>query len=321
MKVEIRNDSVTIEGYVNVTHRDSKPLQSESGIFVEQIESNAFADALTRTDNVDLLFNHQEDRKLGSTSLGNLTLEEDAIGLKAVAVITDEEVVKEARAGNLKGWSFGFRTLSQRFENIANSISRRFVEKMELLEVSVLTVTPAYNALSLQVRSEKEVEQRFNEDEITVKEDEKILKNTKKINEKVDVIMTPEERELLQKKAELAEQRSEEAHEQIKKIEEELKKINEAKKSEKEVKDVEDRFATMEYREAFLNHIAGRANSEQREMLESANGVIIPTTIQEQIERKLKEFSPIRGLARVITSASNMAIAIDAEGATAYMGS
>ena len=91
----------------------------------------------------------KEDRKLGSTSLGNLTLEEDAIGLKAVAVITDEEVVKEARAGNLKGWSFGFRTLSQRFENIANSISRRFVEKMELLEVSVLTVTPAYNALSL----------------------------------------------------------------------------------------------------------------------------------------------------------------------------
>ena len=72
MKVEIRNDSVTIEGYVNVTHRDSKPLQSESGFFVEQIESNAFADALTRTNNVDLLFNHKEDRKLGSTSLGNL---------------------------------------------------------------------------------------------------------------------------------------------------------------------------------------------------------------------------------------------------------
>ena len=188
---------------------------------------------------------------------------------------------------------------------------------MELLEVSVLTVTPAYNALSLSVRSEKEMEQRFYEDEIIVKEDEKILKNTKKINEKVDVIMTPEERELLQKKAELAEQRSEEAHEQIKKIEEELKKINEAKKSEKEVKDVEDRFATMEYREAFVKNLVGRANSEQREMLESANGVIIPTTIQEQIERKLKEFSPIRGLARVITSASNMTIAIDAEGATA----
>ena len=108
MKVEIRNDSVTIEGYVNVTHRDSKPLQSESGFFVEQIEPNTFADALTRTDNVDLLFNHKEDRKLGSTSQGNLTLEEDAIGLKAIAqIITDPEVIKEARAGNLKGWSFG----------------------------------------------------------------------------------------------------------------------------------------------------------------------------------------------------------------------
>ena len=317
MKVEIRADSVTIEGYVNVTHRDSKPLQSESGFFVEQIESNAFSDALTRTDNVDLLFNHKEDRKLGSTSQGNLTLKEDSIGLLATCEIYDEEVIKEARAGNLKGWSFGMMVLKQRFEDVANQIQRRFVEKMELLEVSVLTVTPAYNALSLSVRSEMEMEKRFYEDEIVVKEDEKILKNTKKINEKVDEIMTPEERELLQKKAELAEQRSEEAHEQIKKIEEELKKINEAKKSEKEVKDVEDRFATMEYREAFVKNLVGRANSEQREMLESANGVIIPTTIQEQIERKLKEFSPIRGLARVITSASNMTIAIDAEGATA----
>ena len=44
---------------------------------------------------------------------------------------------------------------------------------MELLEVSILTVTPAYNALSLSVRSEK-VEQRFYEDEITVKEVEKV---------------------------------------------------------------------------------------------------------------------------------------------------
>ena len=52
-------------------------------------------------------------------------------------------------------------------------------------------------------------------------------------------------------------------------------------------------------------------------MLESANGVIIPTTIQEQVERKLLEYSPIRGLARVISSASNMVFAIDGNGAIA----
>ena len=320
MKVEIRNDSVEISGYVNVTHRDSKPLQSESGIFVEQIVPNAFGEALKRTNNVDLLFNHKEDRKLGSTMQGNLTLEEDAIGLKAVATITDEEVIKEARAGNLKGWSFAFRTLADRFEAVANQIQRRFVEKMELLEVSILTVTPAYNALSLSVRSE--MEQRFYEEEIsiqevTVKEEKIVDKIIQKITEKVDENMNPEERELLQKKAELAEQRSEEANEKIKEIEEKLKELHEQQKSQKEVKDVEDRFATMEYRQAFVNHLVGRANTEQRELLGSDNGVIIPTTIQAQIERKLLEFSPIRSLARVISSASNMVIAIDAEGAVA----
>ena len=191
---------------------------------------------------------------------------------------------------------------------------------MELLEVSVLTVTPAYNALSLSVRSEMETEQRFYEDEITVKEVEKVKEGqegTKKNNQKVATNMTPEERELLQAKSELLEQRSEEAQKKIQEIEEKIKEIHEQQKSKKDVDNVEDRFATMEYRQAFVNHIVNRANSEQREMLESANGVIIPTTIQEQIERKLKEFSPIRGLARVITSASNMTIAIDGEGATA----
>ncbi len=311
MKVEIRNNQVTIEGYVNVTLRDSKPLQSESGIFVEQIEPNAFGQALESTSNVDLLFNHKEDRKLGSTSEGSLRLEEDVIGLKAVAVITDEEVIAEARAGNLKGWSFGFRSLADRFENIANGIQRRFVEKMELLEVSILTVTPAYNALSLQVRSEKEVEQRFYEDEITVTENKE---DSEKITEKVDEIMTPEERELLQKKAELAEQRSEEAMAEIKKIEERLAELQNTKK---DVDIVEDKFSSMEYRQAFAYHIAGRSTAEQRVMLEGANGVIIPTTIQEQIERKLLDFSPIRGLARVISSASNMTITIDATGAVA----
>ena len=111
MKVEVRNDQVEISGYVNCVLRDSKPLQSERGFFVEQILPNTFTEALTRTDNVDLLFNHKEDRKLGSTSQGNLTLKEDSIGLFATTTITDEEVIKEARSGNLKGWSFSFRTL------------------------------------------------------------------------------------------------------------------------------------------------------------------------------------------------------------------
>src|SRR5437764_3567376 len=104
MKVEIRNNSVNISGYVNVASRDSRMLPSSKGTFIEQVEPRAFERALTRTDNVDLLFNHLATRKLGSTQEGNLKLHEDAIGLYAETTVTDPEVVKKAQDGELRGW-------------------------------------------------------------------------------------------------------------------------------------------------------------------------------------------------------------------------
>ena len=38
MRIEIRNDSVTLDGYVNAVARDSRPMLDENGEkFVEQI--------------------------------------------------------------------------------------------------------------------------------------------------------------------------------------------------------------------------------------------------------------------------------------------
>ena len=94
MKIEIRgNSSVHIEGYVNAVGRDSRILNSPTkGSFVEMIEPGTFGKALERAENVDLLLNHNKDRKLGSTSVGNLALNEDSIGLRAEADIKDAEV-------------------------------------------------------------------------------------------------------------------------------------------------------------------------------------------------------------------------------------
>ena len=41
MEVNIRNDHVEVEGYVNAVERNSKPLSSRLGKFVERIERNA----------------------------------------------------------------------------------------------------------------------------------------------------------------------------------------------------------------------------------------------------------------------------------------
>jgi HK97 family phage prohead protease len=164
MKVEIRNNSVNISGYVNVALRDSRRLPSNRGIFVEQIEPQVFQRALDRNDDVKLLFNHREDRLLGSQKTGNLTLREDAIGLYAECTVNDPEVVEKARNNELRGWSFGFISRQDEWLSDTNP-QRRFIKDLDLLEVSVLSVTPAYTAMSLESRGEETViiEQRFDE--------------------------------------------------------------------------------------------------------------------------------------------------------------
>lgn len=159
MRVEIRNDSVLIDGYVNAVGRDSKPIPYINGKFIEQIEPRAFDKALNKTDNVDLLLNHDESRKLGSTKEGNLELFEDNIGLRAICTITYKDVIEKARKGELRGWSFGFAVDKDRWEDTNKGYQRRYVEDLELFEVSILDnrKNPAYAGTSIEMRDDKEI--------------------------------------------------------------------------------------------------------------------------------------------------------------------
>ena len=158
MRVEIRNDSVLIDGYVNAVGRDSKPIPYLNGKFIEQIEPRAFDKALNKTDNVDLLLNHDENRKLGSTKEGNLELFEDNIGLRAICTISDKDVIEKAKKGELRGWSFGFAVDKDRWEDTNKGYQRRYVEDLDLFEVSILDnrKNPAYVGTSSEMREDKE---------------------------------------------------------------------------------------------------------------------------------------------------------------------
>ena len=155
MKVNIRADKVEIEGYVNAIERDSKPLWSRVGQFIERICKGAFKKALKRNDDVHILLNHDWSRDLGSTKEGNLELEEDNIGLRVRACITDPEVVKKARAGELVGWSFGFS--DRDVENsIRDGMPHRAVKDLDLAEVSIFDTrkSPAYEGTLITARTE-----------------------------------------------------------------------------------------------------------------------------------------------------------------------
>lgn len=154
MNIRVKGDSVEIDGYVNAVERLSKPLKDRLGDFVERIKAGAFRRALERAEDVRILLNHDYSRDLGGIKDGNLELYEDAIGLHARATITDKEVVKQARNGELVGWSFGFtdRDVDKGEEN---GITVRNVKDLNLYEVSLINRSkiPAYDGTLVAVRT------------------------------------------------------------------------------------------------------------------------------------------------------------------------
>lgn len=153
MRINIREDSVEIDGYVNAVERLSKLLGSRAGQFRERIKAGAFQRAIKRNDDIHILLNHDWQRDLGSTKQGNLELTEDSIGLRARAVVTDPDVMEKAKRGDLVGWSFGFsdRDVDMHPER---GVETRDVKDLDLYEVSILdrSKVPAYDGTLVMTR-------------------------------------------------------------------------------------------------------------------------------------------------------------------------
>lgn len=208
MKVNIRADKVEIEGYVNAIERDSKPLWSRVGQFIERICKGAFKKALKRNDDVHILLNHDWNRDLGSTKQGNLELEEDNIGLRVRACITDPEVVKKARSGQLVGWSFGFSDRDV-VNSIRDGMPHRAVKDLDLAEVSILDKrkSPAYEGTLITARAEDEVLHFRGEDfidDVEVKEEQPEEKQEDatevvEVQEEVPTEAEPKQQEIVEK--------------------------------------------------------------------------------------------------------------------------
>lgn len=140
---------ITLGGYVNPTRQRSRNIfpastcKNAPGPFVECVQPGAFHRALFWRPNVRLTVDH--DRVIGSTRSGELQLVEDTIGLKAVALIRDDEVVYAAKWGRIRGWSFSFASLQDSWDQIGDHLYRRMIKRMSLHEVSlILNGCPAY---------------------------------------------------------------------------------------------------------------------------------------------------------------------------------
>ena len=183
MKIEIRTDGLHVTGYVNVTEKMSKPVITGKGQkVIEVIEPRAFEQALSRAENVTMTKDHIRENVLAETRTETLKLYEDAIGLKAEALITDPKTIEEARANKIKGWSFGMKNIQDEIEERAGALPLRKVKSLDLDHVTlVVNKTPAYAATSIEVRADEtvdELETRTFSGEITVHDSVRLFDNT-----------------------------------------------------------------------------------------------------------------------------------------------
>lgn len=172
MRIEIRNDSILLDGYVNAVARDSRPMLDENGEkFVEQISPKTFQRAVEKNDDILCLLNHEPSRVLGSTKQGNIELFEDNIGLRAICKITDSEVIEKAKQNKLRGWSFGFEALKEHEEILGDGFKRRFVDEMNLAEVSIIDERkiPCYVGTSIETRAEKQTKLEYRGEDFKAK--------------------------------------------------------------------------------------------------------------------------------------------------------
>ena len=189
MKVEVRNDKIIIDGYVNAVERESKVLYDTRGEFIEKIRAGVFQKALERADNVRVLLDHEQDRELADTKSGKAKLYEDNIGLRAIVEIDDSEVIEKAKKNKLRGWSFGFFCNKEDRKTNEDGIEERIVRDLDLLEVSIIDDRkyPAYIGTSIEMRDDEKkiVEYRNAEfDKIEIKDEPEQL--PKEEVEKID---------------------------------------------------------------------------------------------------------------------------------------
>lgn len=164
-------------------------LHDKQGPYIEQIMPGAFAKALSAGAPVELRWDHK--KTLGSTAnQDELELREDNIGLRAHAVVTDEEVIAAADRKELRGWSFGFVKQKDHWKVDEEDTRRRFVDELELREVSILDKTPAYIATSIETREDGDILVEFRMDE-PLEDSVDYIRQTERTVETKETTMSP----------------------------------------------------------------------------------------------------------------------------------
>jgi Escherichia/Staphylococcus phage prohead protease len=154
-KTEVRQTSKgrTAVGYSIVF---PPAISSDLGGFVEQIDSNAVN---IQRNNVWALRAHDTTRQIASTDAGTARLSKDKIGIRHeidLPPTTDgNDLAALLARGDGGQCSFGFVCISDSWQE-KNGVVLRTVTELELLEISIGVIFPAYGDTKSSLRSAPE---------------------------------------------------------------------------------------------------------------------------------------------------------------------
>lgn len=146
LNTESEQDGI-FEGYASVFNN----IDMENDI----ITNGAFANTLKRQDNsVVLLYQHQHDNPIGI-----VRLKEDNIGLRAYGELNldiqkSQEVYSLLKQGALDSMSIGF----QATDYVINDQGIRYLNEIELLEVSIVTFPANSKAKLLNIKQNSQTQ-------------------------------------------------------------------------------------------------------------------------------------------------------------------
>lgn len=142
-----------ITGYAAVFNSLSEDL----GGFREKIEPGAFRKTIN-ADDIRALWNHDDNYVLARNISGSLLLSEDQRGLKFDIIPPDAQWARDLMVsierGDIDQMSFGFRTISDKWETINSEEIRTLIE-VKLFDVSPVTF-PAYPDTEVGLRGLEE---------------------------------------------------------------------------------------------------------------------------------------------------------------------
>lgn len=173
-----------VSGHIE-TGATSKLLGRDENTWREIIAPGTFRNAIQKAfeadQDIDLIVDHDVKRILSSTANNSLLLEEDDIGLRFEAIVSDTSWGRDFYAlikdGIIKGVSFGMTVNEDYWNYLEDGTALRTIVDINLFEISVLK-TPAYSRTLVEARD-------FELAEIKVPEN-KTKKETRALDEELN---------------------------------------------------------------------------------------------------------------------------------------